>query len=53
MRKGHVGHKMYSKEWNNLSSVTVQPFENNKVTGVVARQAGRFARFYHMRAKAY
>lgn len=46
-----MGHK--SREWNNLNSVTIQPFENNKVTGVVGRQAGRLARFYHMRIKAY
>lgn len=42
-----------SREWNNLNSVTKQPFENNKVTGVEGRQGERCARFYHMRAKAY
>lgn len=45
-----MGHTLYIREWNNLSSVTTQSFENNKVTGVVGRQRGRF---YHMGAKAY
>lgn len=48
-----MAHKTWSRERNNLSSVTKQPFENNKVTGVEGRQGERFARFYHVRAKAY